>query len=174
MSKTFLQFSVMFVVMVLLQAVIFNRLVLFSVALAFLFIYFIIKLPMNTSSSKVIFLSFLIGFCVDVFSDTPGMNALACTCLGGCRHTVLRLYVPREDDVIHRIPGISALGWAVFSKYVLTMSLLYCVMVNLIESFRFDHPLLLSERAVGSTLLTAMLIMVTDFIFSRSQLSTAK
>lgn len=174
MSKTVLQFSVMFVVMVLLQAVIFNRLVLFSVALAFLFIYFIIKLPMNLSSSKVIFFSFLIGFCVDIFSDTPGMNALACTCLGGCRHTVLRLYVPREDDVIHRVPGISSLGWAVFSKYVLTMSLLYCIMITLIDSFAFRHPLLMAERAVGSTILTSVIIMVTDFIFSRSQFSTAK
>lgn len=174
MSKTFLQFSVMFVVMVLLQAVIFNRLVLFSAAVAFLFIYFIIKLPMNTSASKVIFLSFLIGFCVDVFSDTPGMNSLACTCLGGCRHTVLRLYVPREDDVIHRIPGISTLGWGVFAKYDVTMSLLYCVMVTLIESFSFCHPLLMAERAVESTWLTATIILITDFIFSRSQLSAAK
>ena len=174
MNKSVFSYILLFVVLVFLQALLMNHIVLFNSAVCFVFIYFIIKLPMNTSSSKVIFFSFLIGFCVDVFSDTPGMNALACTCLGGCRHTVLRLYVPREDDVIHRIPGISSLGWAVFSKYVLTMSLLYCVMVNLIESFRFDHPLLLSERALGSTLLTAMLIMVTDFIFSRSQLSTAK
>ncbi|MBD5240174.1 MAG: rod shape-determining protein MreD [Bacteroidales bacterium] len=174
MSKTFLQFSVMFVVMVLLQAVICNRLVLFSVALAFVFIYFIIKLPMNISSSKVIFFSFLIGFCVDVFSDTPGMNSLACTCLGACRHTILRLYVPREDDVIHRIPGIASLGWAVFAKYVLTMSLLYCIMITLIESFAFRHPLLMVERALGSTLLTSMTIMVIDFIFSRSHFSAAK
>ncbi len=168
MSKTFLQFSLIFVLMVLVQSIIFNRLVLFSVAVAYVFIYFIVKLPMNLSGSKVIALSFLIGFVIDVFSDTPGMNSLASTCLGACRHTILRLYVPREDDVVHRIPSIGSLGWGVFSKYVLTMSLLYSLLFTLIDRFGFFHPLAMAERVVGSTLLTSVMILVIDFIFSRS------
>lgn len=173
MSKTVLQFSLMFVVMVVAQSVIFNRLALFSVALAFVFIYFIIKLPMTLSATKVMFLSFLLGFCVDIFSDTPGINSLACTCLGACRHTVLRLYVPREDDVIHRIPALRSLGASVFSKYVLTMSLLYCFMVTLIESFSFFNPLIMLERIVGSTVLTSLLILGIDSLSSRSKFSSA-
>ena len=168
MSKTFLQFSLIFVLMVLVQSVIFNRLVLFSVAVAYIFIYFIVKLPMNLSGSKVIALSFLIGLCLDIFSDTPGMNSLASTCLGASRHTILRLYVPREDDVVHRIPSIASLGWGVFSKYVLTMSLLYSLLFTLIDWFAFFHPLVMAERVVGSTLLTSAIILVVDFIFSRS------
>lgn len=170
MSKTVLQFTLMFILLVVAQSVIFNRLVLFSLALAFVFIYFIIKLPVTLSSSRVIALSFLLGFCVDVFSDTPGMNALACTCLGACRHTVIRLYVPREDDVIHRVPSLRSLGVAVFAKYVLTMSLLYCLLVTLIESFSFFHPLLMVERIVCSTALTSLLILGIDSLASRSQL----
>ena len=172
MSKTILQFSLMFVLLVIAQSVVFNRLVLFSVALAFVFIYFIIKLPVTLGASKVMALSFLLGLCVDIFSDTPGMNSLSCTCLGACRHTVLRLYVPREDDVVHRIPSIHTLGAAVFAKYVLTMSLLYCIMVTLIEAFSFFHPLVLAERIVASTLLTSLLILGIDFISSRSQISS--
>ncbi len=173
MSKTFLQFALLFVLLVIAQSVVFNRLVLFSVALAFVFIYFIIKLPVTLGSSRVIFLSFLLGFCVDVFSDTPGLNSLSCTILGGCRHTVLRLYVAREDDMVHKIPSIRSLGAAVFSKYVLTMSLLYCIAVTLIEAFSFFQPLVLVERIVASTLLTSLLILGIDFISSRSQISSA-
>ena len=174
MSKTFLQFALIFVAMVLLQAVVFNRLVLFSVALAYLFIYFIIKLPMNLSAAKVIGLSFLLGFCVDIFSDTPGMNALACTCLGAVRHTILRLYVPREDDVVHRVPSIASLGWAVFSKYVVTMSLIYCLLVTLIDSFAFFRPVVMLERILASTVLTSVIILVIAFIFSRPQFSSQR
>ena len=89
MSKTLLRFSLMFVVLVLAQAVIFNHIALYSIGLAFVFIYFIIKLPVNLSQSRVIFLSFLIGLAIDIFQDTPGVNALACTCLGGCRRSLL-------------------------------------------------------------------------------------
>lgn len=172
MSKTVLQFSLMFIVMVIAQSVIFNRLVLFSIALAFVFIYFIIKLPVTLGASKVMVLSFLLGLCVDSFSDTPGINSLACTCLGACRHTVLRLYVPREDDVVHRVPSIRTLGAAVFAKYVLTMSLLYCLMVTLIEAFSFFHPLLMLERVVASTVLTSLLILGIDSVSSRSQFAS--
>lgn len=41
MSKTVMQFALMFVVLVLAQAVIFNHIALYSVGLAFVFIYFI-------------------------------------------------------------------------------------------------------------------------------------
>lgn len=171
MSKTFLQFALAFVLLVIVQSVVFNRLVLFSAALAFVFIYFIIKLPVTIGASRVIFLSFLLGLCVDIFSDTPGLNALSCTISGGCRHTILRLYVAREDDMIHKIPSIRSLGAAIFSKYAFTMSLLYCLTVTLVEAFSFFQPLVLVERIAASTLLTSVLIIGIDFISSRSQIS---
>ena len=151
------------------QAVIFNRIALFGVAMAFVFIYFIIKLPITMGQTKVIFLSFLLGVAMDIFSDTPGMNALACTCLGACRHTILRLYLSREDDVSHSIPSIRSLGATVYAKYVLTMSGLYCTLIFVIEAFTFFHPLQLLLRIVASTALTWLLLMSADsFNVSRS------
>lgn len=162
MSKTVIQFALMFVVLVLAQAVIFNHIALYSVGLAFVFIYFIIKLPINLTPAKVIFLSFLIGFIIDIFQDTPGVNALVCTCLGGCRRTIIRLYIPREDDIIHTTPSIRSLGAAVFAKYVVTMTLLFCTLVFTIEAFTFFNPAMLAMRVVASTLLTSLLLIATD------------
>lgn len=164
MSKTVLQFIVMFVVLVLAQAVIFNHIALYSVGLAFVFIYFIVKLPINLSAARVIFLSFLIGMVIDIFQDTPGVNALACTCLGGCRRTVIRLYIPREDDIIHTTPSIRTLGAAVFAKYVVSMTLIYCALVFTIEAFTFFNPAILAMRVAASTLLTSLLILAVDSI----------
>lgn len=162
MTKTVMQFSLMFIALVVCQAVVFNRLDLFSVALAFVFIYFIIKLPITLSASSVMLLSFLLGTMVDIFSDTPGMNALACTCLGGCRRTILRLYVPREDDIIHKTPSSRSLGAIVFGKYVVTMSLVYCLLVFTIEAFTFFRPMALLGRIAASTLLTSLIILLID------------
>lgn len=162
MSKTFLQYSLLFIALVLVQAIIFSHIALFSVGLAFVFIYFIVKLPVNLTPAKVIFLSFLIGLTVDVFQDTPGLNALACTCLGGARRTILRLYIPREEDILRSIPAIRSLGLAVFAKYVLTMTLLYCLLVFIIEAFTFFSPLTLLARVVASTALTSLLLVALD------------
>ena len=162
MSKTVLQFALMFIALVLAQAVIFNHIALYSAGLAFLFIYFIIKLPLNLSAAKVIFLSFLIGFVIDIFQDTPGVNALACTCLGGARRTIVRLYVPREEDLAHAVPSIRTLGPGLFARYAATMTFIYCILLFSIEAFTFFHPAIMAMRIVASTLLTSLLIMATD------------
>lgn len=162
MTKTILQFTLMFIVLVITQSLIFNRIALFSMALAFIFIYFIIRLPVTLSTARVISLSFLIGFCVDVFGDTPGMNALACTCLGGIRQTVLRLYVPREEDMSRTQPTIRSLGAAVYARYVVTMSLIFCALVFMIEALSFFNGMVLLTRILASTLLTSALLFAAD------------
>ncbi|MDE7388806.1 MAG: rod shape-determining protein MreD [Muribaculaceae bacterium] len=174
MSKTFLQFAFMFVVLVIAQAVIFNHIALFSVALAFVFIYFILRLPISMNGSRVIALSFMIGLAVDVFADTPGMNSLAATCIGASRRTVLRLYVPRDEDISGSQPSVWSLGLGVYCKYVVTMSLLFSLLVFLIEALSFFNPGLLLMRVVASTLLTSLLIMAIDSLTAEPAGSSAR
>ena len=105
MIKEILKFACLFVVLVLCQAVVFNHICLFGVAIPLVFIWFIIKLPFNLSLNWVLTFSFLLGLAVDVFSNTPGMNALCCTLLAVCRKPVVRLYVPRQDDMPNPEPS---------------------------------------------------------------------
>lgn len=174
MSKTLLQFTFMFVVLVIAQAVIFNHIALYSVALAFVFIYFILRLPLSMSGSRVIALSFLIGLMVDIFSDTPGMNSLACTCIGASRRTVLRLYVPRDEDLSGSQPSIRTLGAAVFAKYVVTMALMFSIIIFMLEALSFFSPGLLTMRVVASTLLTTLLIMAIDALTDTSSSTSSR
>lgn len=90
------------------------------------------------------------------------MNALACTILAMLRKPVFTLYFPREDEIGNPEPSISSLGAVVFTKYDLTMSLLYCFMIFVIEAFTFLNPLLLVLRILCSTVLTTLLILAID------------
>lgn len=76
MTKSIVQFSLLFVILVLAQAIVFNNICLFNVAVPFVFIYFIISLPITLSTNWVLTLSFLAGLSVDIFANTQGMNAL--------------------------------------------------------------------------------------------------
>lgn len=158
----------MFMVLVVAQAVIFNHVILYGVAIPFVFIYFILKLPVSMSSAKVIFLAFLLGTVMDVFQDTPGMCGLACTCLGAVRRSILRLYVPREDDIFHSTPSIRSFGLGVFMQYVITMSLIFCALVFVIEAFTFFRPVVLLARTGASAALTSLLLIATDSLSRRS------
>ncbi|HJE40136.1 MAG: rod shape-determining protein MreD [Candidatus Amulumruptor caecigallinarius] len=162
MIRTFVKFLIFSIALVLLQATVFNHICLFNVAVPMAFIYVILRLPITMNVGWVLTVGFLLGLSVDIFSDTQGMNALACTLLAMLRKPVFTLYFPREDEIGNPEPTISSLGAVVFIKYDLTMSLLYCFMIFLIEAFTFLNPLLLVLRILCSTVLTTLLILAID------------
>lgn len=167
MAKSVIQFALLFAGLVLAQALVFNRLYLFDTAIPLAFIYFIMRLPVTMSSIGVMTLSFLLGLTIDIFSDTAGMNSLACTLLAVLRLPVLRLYFPREDDLTNPEPSMRSLGAGVYMKYALSMSLLYCILFFTIEAFSLFNPVRLLMRIAGSTLLTFIVIMCIDSLMNQ-------
>ena len=157
MIRTFIKFLILAIALVLLQVTVFNHVCLFNVAVPMAFIYVIMRLPITMGVGWVLTVAFFLGLSVDVFSDTQGMNALACT-----RKPVFTLYFPREDEIGNPEPTMASLGAVVFTKYDLTMSLLYCFMIFLIEAFTFLNPVLLVLRIICSTILTTLLILAID------------
>ncbi len=169
MSKTALILVALFLVLVPAQAVIFNNLVLFNVALPLVFIYLIISLPITLSTNWSITIGFAAGLAVDIFADTPGMNALACTTLAFVRKPVYHLYMSYDDDLLGMMPGISTMGWAAYFKYMLTMVFIYCLMLFSIEAFQFFNLKLLLMRTIFSTIFTFIIIYAIDSLsFKRS------
>lgn len=166
MSKTTLQFFLLGFILVLAQVIVFNHICIFNVAVPMVFIYLIIRLPITLSLNWILTVSFFLGLIVDIFSDTYGMNALACTVLAMVRRPVLRLYVPREEDLTRPEPSMQSLGTAVYMKYLLTMTLIYCTLIFLIEAFTFFNPLQLVLRIIFSTLLSMILMLGIDAIMT--------
>ena len=166
MSKTTLQFILLGLILVLAQVIVFNHICLFNVAVPMVFIYLIIRLPITLSLNWTLTVGFFLGLVVDVFSDTYGMNAIACTVLAMLKRPVLRLYVPREEDLTRPEPSMLSLGTAGFMKYLLTMTLIYCTLIFLIEAFTFFNPLQLVLRIIFSTLLSMFLMLGIDSIMT--------
>ena len=101
----------MFVLLVLLQVLVLNRISFLGYGVPFAYVYFIIKLPIRSNKSLVIFLSFLIGFVIDLFCNTPGINAAASTFVGLVRWPVQKLFF-MVDDYDEQTPRLSLLGGA--------------------------------------------------------------
>ncbi|MDE6439207.1 MAG: rod shape-determining protein MreD [Muribaculaceae bacterium] len=162
MAKEILKFIFLFIILTLCQVVVFNHICLFGVAVPLVFIYFIIKLPVTLGVNWAMTVSFLLGLTVDLFSNTQGMNALACTILSVCQVPVLNLYLPRQDDLGNPEPSIRTLGAAVFMKYAVTMTLIYCTLFFLIEAFAFFNVIDLILKIAGSSALTFVIVMAID------------
>ena len=165
MSKTVLKFILLGIILVLAQVIVFNHICLFNVAVPLVFIYLILRLPITLSLNWLLTISFFLGLIVDIFSDT-----VSCTILAMCRRPILRLYVPREEDLTRPEPTMHSLGTATYLKYLLTMTLLYCTIIFLIEAFTFFNPVRLLLRIVFSTILSmAIMVGIDSFMTPRSE-----
>ena len=99
---------------------------------------------------------------IDIFSNTPGMNALSCVILSVLRKPVLNLYTPRGEDYAEAIPSIRSFGMSLYVRYALTLSLCFCVVLFFVESLSLFNLGRLVARVVASTALTFLVILGMD------------
>lgn len=164
MDKQFLNNVIILILVILAQILICNHIVLFNVAIAFVFIYVIIRLPMSLNTNWLLTWAFISGLIVDIFSDTPGVNSLACTILAICKRPVLYAYVPRDDRTKNIMPSLGSLGFAVYGKYLLTMSGIYCVLAFTIEYFNLADVKEIVIMSSASAVFTFLLLLGIDSI----------
>ncbi|MEL5895095.1 rod shape-determining protein MreD [Bacteroides sp. GD17] len=150
-----------FIGLVLLQVLILNNVHIAGYATPFLYIYLILKFESDTPRNALMLWAFCLGLAVDVFSDTPGMNAAATVLLAFLRPTFLRLFVPR-DTLESIVPSIRTMGVSPFLKYLVVSVFVHHGVLLTIEFFSFAHMGTLLLRIVASTLLTVVCIMAVE------------
>ena len=74
-----------FTLVVLAQVLVFSRIHLFGYATACIYLIFILKLPRHTSTNALLLWGFAAGIVVDMFCNTPGINAAAATAMEGTK-----------------------------------------------------------------------------------------
>lgn len=169
MNKFALKYALLFLLLVPAQAIIFNHLILFDVAVPIVFIYLIVMLPVTIGTNLSTFLGFLAGLAVDIFCDTPGVNTLSATILAFARKPIFHLYISMDDDLAGRSPSSRTMGHAPFMKFLITMTTLYCAMVFTVEAFQFFNFRLLLLRIIASSLYTFILLYAIDCLGLRSR-----
>lgn len=167
MTKAIIQYIFKCVLLILAQAVIFNNIVLFNAVIPFVFIYIIISMPLTWGVNIALTIGFFTGLSVDIFANTLGVNALACTILAFARRPIFYLYMQRDDDLSGLKPSQRSMGSGEFMKYASTMTLLYCTLAFGIDAFAVFSPWRLCLQIVGSTIFTTIIIYAFDSIFTR-------
>lgn len=166
MNSRTLSHIVLFVVLLLVQVLVCNHIVLFGVAVPFVFVYFIIHMPLNMSTGLLLTLSFLLGLGVDLCSDTAGMNALACTVVSMMKRSVFFSYVQKDDKSVTVIPTAASMGFGSYFRFVASMVLIYCLLLFSIEYLSFSDVKEILVKTLASTVLTTALIMAIDSLTS--------
>lgn len=156
-----------FVLLSLVQVLIFSQIHLFGYATACVYIIFILKLPRHTTRNELLLWSFFFGLTVDIFCNTPGLNAAAATLLGFLRNPILAAFTQKgiADDFV---PGARSLKWNRYIVFSLICTSVFFTALFFLELFTVSHPLMLFTGIVSSTLLTMLFVTVIE-LFSQAR-----
>ncbi|MBR5086259.1 MAG: rod shape-determining protein MreD [Muribaculaceae bacterium] len=165
MKNTLFHFLILFVALLVAQ-VICSKIILFGVAMPVIYIYLILRLPMNYSLNWTLTIAFLFGLFIDMFNNTQGMNALACTVMTMSRRPVFNLFILKDDEDNDPIPSMDSLGITDYLKYMATLVTIYCTVLFLTQAFTLHNIGLTLMRIIASSVLSILLIFGIDSLVS--------
>jgi rod shape-determining protein MreD len=166
-----LTYLLQFAGLLLLQLLVVNNIELNSYINPYIYVAFILLLPVNTKPWHVVVISFIVGATVDAFSSTPGLHIAATNFMGFIRIHYLRATTTKEDQEGRVIPSLSQKGIVWFSVYGFVMILLHHTLLFFLEIYGFHEFFATLSRVALSTLVTLLLIIVGQLLFFRTQKS---
>ena len=162
MIRVWSRIAVYIIVFVLLQILVMNNIHLFGIIIFFIYIYAILKLPVYMTRSSVIFISFLTGLIIDIFSNTFGMHAAACSFIGFIRTPLIERFVDIREMQEGSVPSFKSFGYAKFIRYTFIIVSVHHISLFVIEAFSFFQPQMLFVRMLSSIVFTSLLIFIIE------------
>lgn len=157
-----------FFILCLVQALILNQIHLFGVATPLLFVYFVITFRRNYPKWAILVWCFLMGICVDIFANTPGVAAGSLTLVGAIQPYLLEVFTPR-DSAEDMPPTIRTMGVAKYVYYASLLTLILTLTFFALEAFSFFNWQQWLWSMGSSFLLTIVLVLAIGNLFDRKQ-----
>lgn len=156
-----------FVLLLLLQVLVLDHLdVLNGYMVPYLYVLFLLMLPIELPAWAQLALGALTGLAMDFFSSTPGMHMSACVVMMYGRLSVLRLLAPREGYEFGARPTAPRMGIAWYTTYAGILIVLHHLWLFFIELHRFEAFFGTFFRALLSAVFTFGLCLLAQFLTS--------
>ena len=158
--------SVRFIILVMFQILILNHINFLGFVNPYIYVLFILLYPINGNQSLLIFVSFLLGICIDIFGDSVGIHAAASVFIAFIRPYILKFSfgVSYEYNMIkiNKAPPVAKM------VYVITMVFLHHFVLFALEIFSLSHIILILKSTLLSGIFSVLLILCTLLLFSRN------
>ncbi len=163
-----LQQSIRFILLVLLQVVVLNHIQWSGYVNPYVYILFILLLPVETPKWALLTSGFLIGIAIDMFGNTGGLHAAATVALAFARPGVLSLLAPRDgyEPEMRLAPQSLGLKW--FVTYLVLLTLIHHLVLFYLEVFRFSEFFLTFFKVILNVIISVLLMLMGQYLFGRA------
>lgn len=163
MINSLLRFGIIFILLVLLQVLLFNNIQFSGYVNPYVYLLFILLLPVEIPSWLLLLISFGTGAVIDVFSGSPGMHSSATVLAGFIRPGVLRLVTVREGYEPGSSLSMHTYGFRWFLIYTSITVLVHHTALFYLEVFRFGDFFRTLLRVILSSVFSIVFILLIEF-----------
>ncbi|TSA27993.1 MAG: rod shape-determining protein MreD [Bacteroidetes bacterium] len=165
MTNLVVRNSIRFLFLVFFQVLILNHINLGGYANPYLYVYFILLLPFATPRWLLLVLAFALGISIDVFTNTPGLNAAATVLMAFFRPYVIRAISREPEEELGIQPSLKGRGFEWFFFYSASLVGIHHLALFYLEIFRFTEFFQTLLRVVLSSLFTLAMIFLSELLF---------
>jgi rod shape-determining protein MreD len=166
MERLVIRYFLMFTVLVAVQVLVLNQIQFSGYINPYIYVLFVMLLPLNAPRYLVLLLAFFIGLVVDIFSNSLGIHTFAAVFVAYFRPLVIRIITNREEE-LSNYPGLAQTGPVWFTTYTAIMVILHHSVLFYIEVFTFDNFFNTLYRVLLSSVFSIFVIVLSQFIIFR-------
>lgn len=170
MSRYYWRFILQAALLLIIQAVVMNHIRLFNYFIPIIFLYPILKLPIQAPRWSIILLSALLGGSMDLLMNTPGLNMAVTALIGLIRAPILISFA--DEDLMEEegsiiVPTNSSLSIKNYQLYLLIMLTTQIATLMLLEAFSTNIFLNLLPSILGSVFISYIIYLFLDLLLSK-------
>lgn len=170
--NSFIKNSIRFILFLLIQVVILKEVPpVHQFITPYLYFLFILWLPFGINRLSITILGFILGFVLDLFSNTPGLHAAACGLMAYIRPSILNLLLSQEaSEEVHKEPSVGTMGWGPYLFYVFALTFIHHFYLVLLEWLEFGSFTYFLGKVIATTTMSVLLIFLVELIMNRRKL----
>jgi rod shape-determining protein MreD len=155
-----------FAFLLFLQVLVISHIQISSMIMPYIYVLAILMLPFNTPKWLLLVSAFVLGFFMDIFSGTMGLNMSATVLIAFVRPTLLNLISFGRDFNNDDTPNMKNLGADWFISYALVMILIHHSTLFFLEIFRWNEIGSTLLRILYSSAATLVLVVLSQLLFT--------
>ncbi|MBO7124978.1 MAG: hypothetical protein J6V74_03945 [Bacteroidales bacterium] len=157
------RYIIVFFILEVLQIFVFNNVSAIGQIAPYLYVGFILILPVTMSPTIVLLLAFLSGFMIDLSINTLGVHASATVMMAFARPTVLKLLAPRIGYESNNTPILKYFGLPWVLKYTSVCVTIHHIMLYFCFTLTFEDAGFMLIRMLINVFLTVLVIIITEY-----------
>ncbi len=164
MTFNYLLAGLRFIVLVLAQVLIFNRMNLFDFVNPMVYILFLYWYPIRENRTALILAAFLLGFTIDLFSDTMALHTIATLTAAFLRYPLMRfVFGVNMEFQNFRLSNSTRVQQFIFLALLV---LVHHLVFFSLEIFSLTNLLLILKRVIVTGLGTIVFSVLLAILFA--------